>query len=336
MSSNTESGSDTEEDPNDPCVTREPTYPSIVSSAPPPVQIMRECSEGGIATKSTPNEARSPVRVNGVPMKRGQTVIVCQPPRKLPRSLLSKEELAKAREEESRRVRRLRAQSTEEAVKMQSTDKGANPRQNLVEVQWENFPKSGRVVCFDLETTGFTSEDDIVEIGAVEVVDGMRTGAVFHSYARPHHKFHFGATAVHGLTEELLKDEPPPEFVVSSFLDWVGNSVLVAHNALFDIRMLSQAVRNYGLEELFHVSGAYCSMRYFRKLFPGLQSGLDEMGTFLKVNDRYQRARDLHGALIDAELLAACYIKLIDFDAERDNLYGNISNNRVVEKKDGV
>ena len=84
------------------------------------------------------------------------------------------------------------------------------------------------------------------------------------------------------------------------------------------------------------MSGAYCSMRYFRKLFPGLQSGLDEMGTFLKVNDRYQRARDLHGALIDAELLAACYIKLIDFDAERDNLYGNISNNRVVEKKDGV
>lgn len=333
MSTNSGSGSDTEEDPNDPCVTREPTNPSLTNPASPLGQIRKDPNEGEIDRKSTHNGASTPTRVNGLPMKRAHTVIVCQPPRKLPRTLLSKEELAKGREEESRRVRSLRAQATEEAVRIQSTNGEAAPLQPLLKVQWEEFPKSGRVVCFDLETTGFGLEDDIVEVGAVEVVDGVRTGAVFHSYARPHHKFHPGATAVHGLTEELLKDEPPSEFVVSSFLDWVGNSVLVAHNALFDIRMLSQAVRNYGLEELFHASGAYCSMRYFRKLFPGRPSGLDDMGTLLKINDRYQRARDLHGALVDAELLAACYRKLIVFDVEKDTLYGNSANNCENEKK---
>lgn len=313
---NISSGSETEEDIDDQYVAREPTI-QLPNRAHTPQKQKAESLDG--AKRVTP-------RICGLPMKRTCTCVVGSPnpsatpaivsptplasQRKVPQCLLSKEELAKIEEERSRKARDLRAQLTESAVNPQNNALSPG-KPLLVDVQWDKLPKDGRVVCFDTETTGFARDDEIVEIGGVELVDGIRTGAVFHSYARPRHKFHDGATAVHGLTEELLKDEPPTDFVVASFLDWVGNSALIAHNALFDIRMLSNAVRNAGLEDKFFVSGAYCSMRYFRSIYPGYPSKLEDLGTFLHINERYQRARTLHGALVDAELLAACYQKLI-------------------------
>lgn len=275
-------------------------------------------------TASAPSTERkgSIVRVGGLPMKRGAFTEAhpSAPPKKVPQTFLPKAAAAQAAAARAWESRRLKAQLTGEAEKERGEAGEGSPadpaERSLARVEWEVLPRAGRVVCFDLETTGLGRADEIVEVGAVELVDGVRTGALFHSYARPQHSIHPTAAATHGLTVEALKDEPPPAFVVASFLDWVGTSALVAHNATFDIRMLTQAVRAAGLEGSFKASGVYCTMRHYRAIFPGSPSTLNDLAAALKVGDRYQRARVLHGALVDAELLAACYQKLICFGTE--------------------
>jgi hypothetical protein len=94
-----------------------------------------------------------------------------------------------------------------------------------------------RIICFDVESTGFASTDGIIEIGAVEYILGQRTGALFQSYIKPSVPINQHAAEVHGLTNVMLANAPPAHIVIPSFLSWVGNSPLVAHNARFDMRM---------------------------------------------------------------------------------------------------
>lgn len=96
----------------------------------------------------------------------------------------------------------------------------------------------GRVICFDLETTGFSRDDGIIEIGAVEYVNGIRTGAIFQSYVCPKMPVNIFASKVHGLTNKKLESAPPIDIILNSFMNWVGDAPLVAHNALFDMRLL--------------------------------------------------------------------------------------------------
>lgn len=94
-----------------------------------------------------------------------------------------------------------------------------------------------RVICFDVESTGFASTDGIIEIGAVEYILGQRTGALFQSYIKPSVPINSHAAEVHGITNMMLASAPPAHVVIPSFLSWVGSSPLVAHNARFDMRM---------------------------------------------------------------------------------------------------
>lgn len=94
-----------------------------------------------------------------------------------------------------------------------------------------------RVICFDVESTGFASTDGIIEIGAVEYILGQRTGVLFQSYIKPSVPINQHAAEVHGLTNVMLSSAPSASVVISSFLSWVGSSPLVAHNARFDMRM---------------------------------------------------------------------------------------------------
>eukprot|EP01133_Synstelium_polycarpum_P017205 gene17205-20504_t len=107
--------------------------------------------------------------------------------------------------------------------------------------------KTGRVICFDLETSGFGPEDTIIEIGAVELIDGCRTGLTFQSYAKPKGPIHPCAEQVHQLSSFLLMQSPPIEVVLASFMDFVGDSLLVAHNLAFDRRMLIQELMRAGI-----------------------------------------------------------------------------------------
>lgn len=94
-----------------------------------------------------------------------------------------------------------------------------------------------RVICFDLETTGFSRTDQIIEIGAIEYFDGKRTGLMFQSYIKPTIQINPFAFKVNQITNESLQTAPTIDFVLQNFLSWVGSSPLVAHNARFDMRM---------------------------------------------------------------------------------------------------
>lgn len=109
-----------------------------------------------------------------------------------------------------------------------------------INVQWIPNPSEilqGRVICFDVETTGFSSEDGIIELGAIEMVDGKRTGIMFQSYVSPKMQVNIFASQVHGLTNKHLSSAPPIDEVLPRFLNWIGDAPLVAHNARFDLRM---------------------------------------------------------------------------------------------------
>lgn len=143
---------------------------------------------------------------------------------------------------------------------------------------------AGRVICFDVETTGFSSRDVIIEIGAVELIGGFRTGVMYQSYIKPKVPVNPFASAVHGLTNERLEKAPPVELVLPAFLAWIGTSPLVAHNAAFDMRMLVQECERQGLEAFLQNRPVFCTMKAHRALFPGRPYALIDV--YLSLRDK--------------------------------------------------
>jgi len=170
-------------------------------------------------------------------------------------------------------------------------------------------PRSGRIICFDLETTGFGSDDSIIEIGGVELIDGYRTGVLFQSYAKSRGPIHPMAQVTHQITESVLKAAPPIEVCMTSFLDWVGNSPLVSHNISFDLRMLDQELARLGLSSFAQGHQVFCSLKYWRKCFPLRSATLNDLSAAFNVHKVVRR--QTHGALVDSEILANCYIHLL-------------------------
>ncbi|EGG16909.1 DNA polymerase III [Cavenderia fasciculata] len=166
---------------------------------------------------------------------------------------------------------------------------------------------SGRVICFDLETTGFGSEDSIIEVGAVELIDGCRTGLTFQSYAKPKAPIHPEAAKVHNLNAYLLSSAPPIEFVLASFMDFVGDALLVAHNLAFDHRMLIQEMMRSKIP-INRSKKCFCTMKYYRKVIKDVSYNLDAISSQLKIDKLLLRRT--HGALVDSEILAIVYSHL--------------------------
>lgn len=167
--------------------------------------------------------------------------------------------------------------------------------------------RRGRVIAFDLETTGFSTNDSIVEFGAVEIIDCVRTGLLFQSYAQPRTEIDPRAEALHGLNRTKLQKALPIQIVLASFLAWVGSSPLVAHNAVFDCRFLFVEMSRLNLTFAKEMQ-VFCTQTYFRRKYPGRSYGLNDVALFLglKVEERILH----HTALVDAELLANVYIRL--------------------------
>jgi len=166
---------------------------------------------------------------------------------------------------------------------------------------------NGRVICFDVETTGFSIEDGIIEIGAVEVIDGYRTGALFQSYIKPQKQIHFKATKVHGLTNEKLSTAPPVTFVLASFLSWIGECPLISHNARYDMRMLLQELQKLNLADRISNRKVFCTMMHYRKLYPSRSAGLTDIVAHLGITSIDYKTN--HTALADAETLSSILIK---------------------------
>ncbi len=166
-----------------------------------------------------------------------------------------------------------------------------------------------REVVFDTETTGFdyAKGDRLVEIGAVELINHIPTGVTYHQYINPEREVPEEVVKVHGLTYEFLKDYPTFDKVASEWLDFVGDAVLVAHNASFDMNFVNYELKQIGLPEMGW-DKCVDTLEIARLLFPGARCSLDALCKRFEIDNS---SRTFHGALLDAQLLAEVYLELL-------------------------
>jgi DNA polymerase-3 subunit epsilon len=165
-----------------------------------------------------------------------------------------------------------------------------------------------REIIFDTETTGFDplNGDRMVEIGCIEMVGRVMTGATFHRYFNPERGMPTGAEAVHGLSDKFLSDKPLFESEADALMEFIGESPLVAHNASFDFGFLNMELERCGRAAI-DPGRMVDTIAIARSKHPGAKLSLDALCTRYGI-DRSHRTK--HGALLDAELLAQLYIEL--------------------------
>lgn len=166
-----------------------------------------------------------------------------------------------------------------------------------------------REIALDTETTGLNpkSGHKVVEIGCVEMINHVATGEVFHVYINPQRDMPEEAFNVHGLSEAFLKDHPVFDKIVDDFLDFIGDAPLVIHNAAFDMGFLNWELEKIG-KPILGMERAIDTVKMARKKFPGAQASLDALCRRFGIDNSN---RTLHGALLDAELLADVYLELM-------------------------
>jgi DNA polymerase III subunit epsilon len=167
-----------------------------------------------------------------------------------------------------------------------------------------------RQIILDTETTGLDPKlgHRVIEVAAVELVDRRLSGNHFHRYVNPERASDEGALQVHGLSEEFLRDKPKFGEIVAELLDFVGGAELIIHNAPFDTAFLDHELARLDMKSLRdHCPRIIDTLPLARELHPGKRNSLDALC------DRYQidnSARTLHGALLDANLLAEVYLAM--------------------------
>lgn len=166
-----------------------------------------------------------------------------------------------------------------------------------------------REIVLDTETTGIdpSEGDRLVEIGCVELMNLVPTGRTYHVYINPERDVPAGAVAVHGLTAEFLKDKPVFSQIYTDFLDFVAEGQLVIHNAEFDMKFLNAELKKVGHKPIPE-KRATDTLMIARKKFPGSPASLDALCRRFNVDNS---GRDLHGALLDAQLLAEVYLEMM-------------------------
>lgn len=165
-----------------------------------------------------------------------------------------------------------------------------------------------REIVLDTETTGLdpASGDRIVEIGCLELVNRLPTGETFHVYINPERDMPREAEAVHGLSAEFLADKPLFSQIADDFVAFVKGAALIIHNAAFDMKFLNAELARLGRDDL-RDNQIIDTLSMARQKFPGAPASLDALCRRFGVDNS---GRDLHGALIDSELLAGVYLEL--------------------------
>jgi DNA polymerase-3 subunit epsilon len=147
----------------------------------------------------------------------------------------------------------------------------------------------------------------MVEIGCVELMGGLRTGAVFHCYLNPEREVPDEAFRVHGISTEFLKDKPTFSEKVDEFLEFIADSQLVIHNAAFDMKFINYELGTLGFPAI-PMTRATDTVMIARKKFPGSPASLDALCKRFEID---LSSRTKHGALLDAELLSDVYLELM-------------------------
>lgn len=166
-----------------------------------------------------------------------------------------------------------------------------------------------RQIILDTETTGINPKEGhrIIEIGCVELINRRFTGNNFHVYINPEREIEAEAIAVHGITNERLAHEPPFRDIAKDFFDYIQGAELVIHNAAFDVGFIDHEFAQ--LRPALPPVAEYCSvldtLKLARELHPGQKNNLDALCRRYDINNSH---RTLHGALLDAEILADVYL----------------------------
>ena len=165
-----------------------------------------------------------------------------------------------------------------------------------------------REIVFDTETTGFSFADGdrMVEIGCVEMINRVETGRTFHAYFHPERTMPPGAQAVHGLSDAFLSDKPLFAHGVDALLEFLGDSPLVAHNASFDFGFINGELGRCGRQPI-SLDRMVDTIVLARTRHPGAKHSLDALCSRYGIDRSH---RTLHGALLDAQLLAQVYVEL--------------------------
>lgn len=169
---------------------------------------------------------------------------------------------------------------------------------------------AARQIVLDTETTGLNARlgDRVIEIGCVEVLSRRVTERTFHRYVNPEREIEEGAARVHGIDREYLADKPKFAAIAAEFLDYVRDAELVIHNAEFDVEFLDRELELAGFGKLQqYVSSVVDSLALARDLHPAKKNSLDALCERYAVEHSH---RTLHGALLDARLLAEVYLAM--------------------------
>ncbi len=189
-----------------------------------------------------------------------------------------------------------------------------------------------RHLVMDTETTGLSVKEGhrIIEIGAVEMVNFSSTGRSLHLYINPERDIDVGAQDIHGLSSEFLADKPLFADILTEFTDFIGDDLLVIHNAPFDIGFLNAELSRCGHQPL-SMERVIDTLPLARQKYPGAQASLDALCRRFGVDNSH---RELHGALVDADLLASVFVELkggrqpglkLDDGAKNDQSRSNIA-----------
>ena len=171
-----------------------------------------------------------------------------------------------------------------------------------------------RQIVLDTETTGMNQlgahyeGHGIIEIGAVELVNRRYTGNNFHIYINPNRPVDPEAINVHGITDEMLADKPEFKAVAQEFLDYIKGAELLIHNAPFDVGFMDYELRKIGLDvKTTDICVVTDTLQMARQMYPGKRNNLDALCDRLGIDNS---KRTLHGALLDAEILADVYLSM--------------------------
>jgi DNA polymerase-3 subunit epsilon len=167
-----------------------------------------------------------------------------------------------------------------------------------------------RQIVLDTETTGLSAEagDRIIEVGCVELVARKLTGNNKHFYLNPERDSHEDALKVHGISNEFLKDKPKFAAIADELMDYLAGAEIIIHNAAFDVSFLNKELELIGRPAFpRHVGKVTDTLAMAKEMYPGKRNSLDALCDRLGVDNS---GRTLHGALLDAELLADVYINL--------------------------
>jgi DNA polymerase-3 subunit epsilon len=168
-----------------------------------------------------------------------------------------------------------------------------------------------RQVVLDTETTGLETRQGhrIIEIGALELIDRQLTGRQFHTYINPERDIEQGALEVHGITEEFLRDKPVFSEIADDLMAFADGAELVIHNAAFDVGFIDNelSLSGHERESITEVATILDTLELARDLHPGQRNNLDALCKRYEVDNS---SRTLHGALLDAEILADVYLAM--------------------------